>query len=518
MRRILAGLLAVLALEPADVVASGTRVVAIGNNLGRAGDATLRYAERDAERFAQVMRQLGRIPGENVVTLRNEGAARIRQVLMSTRAALQAGPEPDLLVVYYSGHADADGLHPGPDPLPYRELRQLVLSARARLRLLVIDSCRSGALTRVKGTRPAAPFEVRPDTRSLAIGTAIVTSSAANEDSQESDRLAGSFFTHHLVSGLRGAADRNRDAKVTLEEAYHYAYHQTLRASGRTASLQHPTFQYAIRGKGDAALTWLASDRRASSRLRIPEPGHALVLERSESGVVVAEAAVEPGGAVLSLPPGRYVVQHRTRGFFREYRVDLPAGAEVSLAGLPFRTVAYARLVRKGAGRRLSHSLTFMGAARGEVLDGDAVTPHGVLGYGLDLPWLTVGLRFRVSGARPERTLRTLHMEYALGLTLERFIDLRHVSLSFGLLVEGALHTQRFESAASAPDRQVWAFGFGALVGLEIDVLPALLLRLEGGPMAQVFERAVLESGVQVATETATPVTWWAGAGVVWRF
>ena len=33
---------------------------------------------------------------------------------------------------------------------------------------------------------------------------AILTSSAAGENSQESDVLRGSFFSHHLVAGLRG--------------------------------------------------------------------------------------------------------------------------------------------------------------------------------------------------------------------------------------------------------------------------------------------------------------------------
>ena len=36
----------------------------------------------------------------------------------------------------------------------------------------------------------------------------LLTSSSADEDAQESDAIAGSYFSHHLVSGLRGSADR----------------------------------------------------------------------------------------------------------------------------------------------------------------------------------------------------------------------------------------------------------------------------------------------------------------------
>lgn len=35
-----------------------------------------------------------------------------------------------------------------------------------------------------------------------------------------SAEIRGSWFTHALVSGLLGAADRNRDGLVVLEEAY----------------------------------------------------------------------------------------------------------------------------------------------------------------------------------------------------------------------------------------------------------------------------------------------------------
>jgi uncharacterized caspase-like protein len=59
-------------------------------------------------------------------------------------------------------------------------------------------------------------------------GYAFLTSSSPDEVAQESDHIGASFFTHYLVSGLRGAADVTGEGKVTLNEAYQFAFNETL--------------------------------------------------------------------------------------------------------------------------------------------------------------------------------------------------------------------------------------------------------------------------------------------------
>ena len=46
-------------------------------------------------------------------------------------------------------------------------------------------------------------------------GRVLISASGANEYAQESDALQGSYFTHYLVTGLRGAADTSRDTRET---------------------------------------------------------------------------------------------------------------------------------------------------------------------------------------------------------------------------------------------------------------------------------------------------------------
>ena len=67
-----------------------------------------------------------------------------------------------MLFVYYSGHADKNALHLGETRLPLVELEQLVRGSAAHFRVLLLDACGSGALTRTKGGTAAPPFPVQP--------------------------------------------------------------------------------------------------------------------------------------------------------------------------------------------------------------------------------------------------------------------------------------------------------------------------------------------------------------------
>src|SRR5207245_7416203 len=98
-------------------------------------------------------------------------------------------------------------------------------------------------------------------------GLVLIASSAADEESQESDEISGSFFTHYLASGLLGDADASGDGKVTLAEAYAYAYGRTVGSTAETrAGAQHPVYLHDLGGAGDVVPTELAPARGARRR------------------------------------------------------------------------------------------------------------------------------------------------------------------------------------------------------------------------------------------------------------
>src|SRR5439155_11671498 len=133
-----------------------------------------------------------------------------------------------VLIFYYSGHSDGRALELGNERLQFGELRARLRSSGAAVRLAIVDSCKSGALLREKSGRLAAPFEIRLADDISSSGEALLTSSAEHEAALESQEIRGSFFSHHLISGLRGAADSSGDGRVTLSEAYNDAFVQTI--------------------------------------------------------------------------------------------------------------------------------------------------------------------------------------------------------------------------------------------------------------------------------------------------
>lgn len=283
--------------------------IVIGANDGGAGQEALSFAENDASNVARVLVELGGFERSRVHVLKGpsprELLARLRRVRAPLQTAEKAGRQT-VFFFYYSGHSKANAINLGRDELELDRLRERIMAMPATLRVVVLDACQSGAFSNVKGASPAGDFSINSVGRLGARGTAVVASSSATELSQESEKLGSSFFTHYLVVGLRGAADKNRDGRVALDEAYRYAYERTLVATATTrVGKQHVTLETDLRGRGDIPLTYVA---RAQSRLTLPSDLRADVLiENRRSGAVVAEVAKAPGRSItLALPRGSY--------------------------------------------------------------------------------------------------------------------------------------------------------------------------------------------------------------------
>ena len=172
------------------------------------------------------------------------------------------------VVFYYSGHARATAINLGGDDLPLGALRDRLSALPTALTIVVLDACQSGAFARVKGAEPAADFTYNSVAKLTQKGLAVMASSSPQELSQESDELKGSYFTHHLVTALRGAGDADGDGRVSLDEAYRYAYRRTLASTARTqVGEQHVTLETDLAGQGDVPVTYPAE---AKAQLELP--------------------------------------------------------------------------------------------------------------------------------------------------------------------------------------------------------------------------------------------------------
>jgi hypothetical protein len=306
----------------------------VGSNEGGPGQANLRYAEADTERVSDVLTALGGYPKAHVERLLHPSASQLRAAIERMRAQVEPLSKQGVqsrFFFYYSGHARADALNLGTEQVPLSELRERIESLPTTLSIVVLDACQSGAFSRPKGAVQAADFSFNSVERLNAEGIAVVASSNERELSQESELLRSSYFTHHWLVGLRGAGDHNSDGRVTLSEAYQYAYNHTLANTAESAvGEQHATLETNLRGQDDVALTQPAL---ASSRLGVPSAFEGRVLVQAlPSWSVLAELDKVSGQSVtLALPPGKYAATVRRGDRAARCSLVLEHGAELLL-------------------------------------------------------------------------------------------------------------------------------------------------------------------------------------------
>lgn len=481
-----------VALAVCWLMASGARAdvqrfaLIIGNNTGAGNDAQLAYAETDARKVYTVLRELGGFQPLDMVLLQGEDARTIRQAVIAMNDRIRntaAGPGREtLLFVYYSGHADAGALRVGDDRIELSELSQLVRGSAATFRLMVMDACRSGAVTRLKGGKMIQSFALPQQAALPGEGLAFLTASAPSEDAQESDEIRGSFFTHALVSGLLGAADVDGDGSVVLEEVYRYAYDATLRATSRTAyGLQHPSFEYDYRGRGTLVLTQPGAADAKRGSLHLPRGFDFLVLRDSSDGPVVAEVSSGDSARALSLAGGTYFLRGRRPGLLLEGYVALPAYRQLDVDPATLQRVEYARMVRKGArGATWAHALDFGPTTQNRAPALLGACWGAALGYAIEFEQLSLGARIAACHEQRENDLlRTSTMEYDASLAALRAWDLAYVTLAAGATAGATIAHQRFDTLGRAPNRTSAAPYLGLITQATADLHGPLFVRLE---------------------------------------
>jgi len=498
---LLAGALLASALQPA-VAAERRYAVVVGANLGGADQEPLLYAERDAERTSSVLRDLGGVNQEDLVVLLAPDAGSLRRVLSRTGqriAAETSEGDRTLLFVYYSGHADERGLRLGDSAFPLDQLREQVEAMPVDVRVLLVDACRSGEILRSKGATPVEPFAITIRGPEQSEGLAILTSASGEEDAQESDRLQSGVFTHHLLAGLQGAADTSADHKVTLSEAYQYAYDRTLMTTSRAPTLQHPSYVFDLRGQRDLVLTELEGAQ--TGLVSVQEAGQYVFFDPKGSELVVEAEVAEAG--VLALPAGSYLVRRRPPDTVYQGEVKIVAGQQTELSQATLAQMPYGHTARRGTAteRKSATALSLGGGMAGTPSSDLGLGPAAALGLRVDTRAATValGLRYGQHGA-DNPTLAIDQRSFGLALGGSRHLDLGPFSPGLGVRVGGDLVWQRFETAGVAPDRLSLTGFVGPGAALDLALSPRWLIGLRGGVDIQLYRAGDGQDGSTLNT------------------
>ena len=340
------GLAICLLLLAAPAWAEGRRFgLVVGENRGLANEEQLRFAETDARRVKEALVDVGGFAAQDVTALTGTDADTLRAALKALQEAMGPGPH-DRLVIYVSSHSGEGVLHLAGTELPLQELVDFMKSAPVQVGLLVIDACQSGRVTRLKGLKATELPPTRIEASGVE-GRVLISASGADEYAQESDALQGSYFTHYLVTGLRGAADTSRDGNVTLDEVYGWAWARTIEATfSSRGGVQRPAFSVDLRGAGQLVL---AEPQRSVSRLTLDvrAPGRWLVVSEA-TGNVFADVDKAEGPVSLALPGGSYRVQLRVPDGVLERTVLVPSSGGVTLSGGDLEQASLLRVARKG--------------------------------------------------------------------------------------------------------------------------------------------------------------------------
>ena len=207
----------------------------------------LDYAHRDAEELYKLLltENGGDFQKENIVKLTNQKATK-REIEIALHDFLEKPDRDDLVLLYFACHGAPDPNRPNnnlylltydtePDKiaatgLKMREiddaLKDILIAEKV---IILADTCHSGGIGGRIGKRRISNNSELVNRYLQNLGTAkggiaLLTSAEAGEVSREGKQWGEGHgvFTHFVLEGMRGAADRNRDGIVTTGELFEY--------------------------------------------------------------------------------------------------------------------------------------------------------------------------------------------------------------------------------------------------------------------------------------------------------
>jgi hypothetical protein len=287
-----------------------TRVIAVGTNhsFDRTLD-TLQFAEEDARKFALAMKTVGMVPNLKISTVINPTVQEFRQTLSllakdDFNASTKAQGKSKL-IFFFSGHSDENGLHFNDGMIPKDELHAILSRAKHETKIAILDSCFSGALV-AKGVKKSESFDIPMLDVDEPSGSIYLTSSSSSQFAYESDALRGSVFSHHLLAGMYGDGDLNKDGIVTIDELYQYVYKNT---KWHALTLPHkktqdPEISSKLRGQGAVVLSYPVE---LDSIISVDQDISGVMSIAAETGYQIFSIQKVKGQVKqVKMPPGKY--------------------------------------------------------------------------------------------------------------------------------------------------------------------------------------------------------------------
>ncbi|REG28775.1 putative caspase-like protein [Archangium gephyra] len=482
----------------------------------------LRYATKDAEDLGAALRDPARGHFDSVRVLSRPEETTRASILAALRQLRQEATRPDdVVVVYFSAHGtlsrdgrgelkrylvttDASFRAIAQTALPMDELKSEFDQLPSRRRLMVLATCHSGSgksllpkeleaeLAGIKAGFYARPLE--ESSRASMVFAACDWGETARED----EGLQNDIYTHFLIDGLNGAADRNSDGAVTATEAHDHARRSTY---AFTQGRQRPSAEILEVGADPVVLSGHI-DRTGRPELFSYNPrldGFTLKVDGETRTELPGGAAVPPGRRTVELTKGEDVL-------LREV-VDISVGERLPLERLLSETFPRRSLSLMGG------MFSFVDArSRNELLP---ASPELALVLRLEeRPLPDLSLVFDLSGGRGRQNLHLApgtsvpftYTSLSMGAAVPYTWRWEHLSLYAGPRVAALFLQRSFQTEAFTGGQQYFTVSPGVVGG----VVWRLGERLELSAQTQLMVTYVVVDGQGQAVGFSGG---WAGVG-----
>lgn len=442
----------------------------------------LRYSQKDAQDLATALRDPMRGRFDQVRVLSRPEETTRAAILAALRQLQQEATRPDdVVVVYVSAHGTL--ARDGQGELKrflvtrdasYRSISQTALAMDtlkaefdklpSRRRLLVLATCHSGSgksllpkeleaeLSGVKSGFYARPLE--ESSRASMVFAACDWGETARED----EGLRNDIYTHFLIEGLGGAADRNVDGAVTATEAHDHARRRTF---AFTEGRQRPSAEILEVGADPVVLSG-SINRVGRPELFSYNPrldGFTLKVDGEERTELPGGTAVVPGRRTVELTKGDAVLLRR--------ELDITAGERLPLEQLLAETFPRRSLSLLGG------MFSFVdGRSRSELLP---ASPEVAVVLRLeDRPLKDFGLLLDMSGSRGRQSLQLVpgtqvpfgYTTLSLGVGMPYLWRWERLSLYAGPRVAALYLRRSFEQEAVTSAQEYFTFSPGVVGGV----------------------------------------------------
>jgi caspase domain-containing protein len=217
-------------------------------------------------------------------------------ILTKLEVVAKATEEDDLLLFYFSGHGQIDaetgkayliprngtGAALRRTAIAIQDVKEIMLNAKAKQKVIVLDACHSGANSGIKASRSMSPSFIE-NVFTQAEGLAIISSCTGGQFSYEWPEKECSVFTFYLLEALRGHADRAHKGCVTVQDVNWHVVNGVKDWATEHSVSQTPRLNYLV--EGDIPITYYDIQ---NARGDLPSTNRALAIHTFKPVAVTA--------------------------------------------------------------------------------------------------------------------------------------------------------------------------------------------------------------------------------------